>query len=402
MKKLEFIGLVLLNFMLLSDTFSQTLKEASLTETVVPDTGSNGEVLSRKTEYDINCELSDEVVSKTIKDAANWKVYGNSKKLHLSAIHWKEFRPKMVKLVGPFEGYDNLTVEFKYGGAIQVNVDSATVGKTKWGFGKGKAVDLNVRRIADPQALYAFDYDLAVDILEHNLATAGGNFWFRSLSVAVVSTGTIGSGDEVRNGTQSSLGLVLHPFYFVGGLIYQMKLSGAYQFETAMDPGRQTLVRIINKQFKFGLEAEVPYTNYPIYKLHALTGYVRLAMPLTFSLEYLPKGKDDAGNETLARLDFRARYELAFSPYFIVQGEWHRSSFFDVPAGGDNNTSFYTAAIAQDLDAVKETLGFLKFLLGDSEEIRGKHFIFYRISSGRKAPAFQDLREQSFGFGTYF
>ncbi len=402
MNKLRFITLVFIYLLLLSDIFSQTLKEASLIETVIPDTGSNGEILSRKVEYDVNCEFSNPVDPKMVVDVANWKVFGNGTVLRLSAIIVKSSRPKWVKLVGPFEGFENLTVEFKDGGAVQVNVDSASIGKTKWGFGKGKAIDVNVRRLAHQEALYALDFDLSVKILEHHLAAPSGDFWVRSLSLDAVSTGTFGSDDEVRNGTQTSLGLTLHPFYFVGGLVYQMKLKFSYQFETAMDPGNQALLNIINKLFKFGFEAELPYTNYPMYKLHTVTGYARLAMPLTLGVEYLPKGKNEVGISTLARLDVRTRYELAFSPYFILQGEWHRSSFYDVPPGVDNNASYYTVAVAQDLDAVKQTIGFLKLLLGDSDEIRGKHFVFYRISSGRKAPAFQDLNEQSFGFGTYF
>jgi hypothetical protein len=93
---------------------------------------------------------------------------------------------------------------------------------------------------------------------------------------------------------------------------------------------------------------------------------------------------------------------LAFSPYLIVQGEWHRTNFINAPIGFDNHATYYSIAFAQDLDAVKKTLGFLKFVLGPEEEIRGKNFIFFRISNGRKAPAFQDIDEKSFGFGTYF
>jgi hypothetical protein len=395
---------VLLFFLLIVSSvgFSQTLKNASLTEAVIPITGTDGEVLSRKLEYDINCELFNGVKSTIIKDAVNWKVYGNGKILPLSTILWREFRPLTVKLVGPFEGYDNLTVEFMDGGAVHVNVDSSAVGGTKWGFGKGKAVDLNLRRLTNQKALYAFDYDLNIKILERTLATPGENFWIRSLSFDAVSTGTLGSSNEIRNGTQSSLGLAIHPFYFVGGLIYEMNVNIAYQLETAMDSSGQALIKCIDKQFKAGLEIEIPYSNYPIYKLHTVTGYARLAMPLILNADYLPKGRNEVGDETPARLDMKARYELAFSPYFIIQGEWNHSLFTENPTGTDRNTDYYSFAIAQDLDVVKETLGFLKLFLGGSEEIRGKNFIFYRISSGKKAPAFQDLREQSFGFGTYF
>jgi hypothetical protein len=51
---------------------------------------------------------------------------------------------------------------------------------------------------------------------------------------------------------------------------------------------------------------------------------------------------------------------------------------------------------------MKESLSFLKLILGSDQSIQGKHFIFYRISSGQKAPGFENMSEQSFGVGTYF
>jgi len=256
--------------------------------------------------------------------------------------------------------------------------------------------------LAQPKDLFAFDYDLKVKILEYKLSTGGGNFWFRSFSLNLDSNGTFASDDEVRNGTQSSLGVSANPYYFVAGLIYRGEFLISYQVETELNAQENKLLDIVNGHIKVGLEAEIPLTNYPIYLLHTTTGYARLAMPFTLSLHYLPKGVDEKGSATLARLDTQARYELAFSPFFIVQGEGEYSRFFDAPTGFEQNAFYYSVAFAQDLDEVKKTFSFLSLIIGESDEARGKHFIFYRISSGRKAPGFRELSEGSFGFGTSF
>ena len=346
--------------------------------------------------------FSKHAYSTRIVDAALWSVYADGRLVTLDGIKWAQTSPKLVRLVGPFEAEDKLTVGFGEAQPVFVNIDSATVGRTKWGFGKGKAVDFNLRRLTEQEALHAFDFDLKTKILERYLSTGGEGLWFRSLSLDLTSEGTVASHDQARNGTQSSVEFAANPYYFVGGLIYGGKLSFSYQLETQMNSEEDKLFDVAHKQFKFGVQAEVPYSNYPIYKLHTITGYVRLAMPLRLSLEYLPEGEDGEGYDALGRLDFKALYELAFSPYLIVRGEWHHTRFFDVPAGVDKEASYYSLAFAQDLDVLKKTLGFWRLILGGEDEIRGKHFMFYMISSGRKAPAFQDVYEQSLGFGIYF
>jgi len=171
--------------------------------------------------------------------------------------------------------------------------------------------------------------------------------------------------------------------------------------ETRMNASSNKLLDVVNHSLKLGLQAEVPYSNYPMFALHSATGYARLAMPLTVDVGYLPEGQDASGKSTSSRWDYGVRYELAFSPYLIIQGEWRGSMFGTPPVGLPSQTWYYSVAFAQDLDVVKKSLGFLTLLLGD-ESTQGKHFVFYKISAGRKAPAFQDLKEQSIGFGTYF
>ncbi len=407
MKKVLLI-IVSLTIQVIGQTaFSESLilKSVILVENLVPILDNNSEIISKKTEYNIHCEFqsADTSDSNKIKDAENWKIHANGKPIKLEGIKWYKMKPKLVKLIGPFGGEDKLTVAFLNGETVLVDVNSATVGKTKWGFGTGKAIDLNVKRLTTQTALWAFDYNFKINILENNLTAPKGNIWFRSLSLSLslISNGTIASDDKVRNGTQSSIELIANPLYFVGRLEYGGELSFGYQLETKMNEAEDKLFDIINKQIKLGLETEIPFTNYPIFKLHTKVPYARVAMPLTLSLNYLFEGDDD-GNDTPARVDFKARYELAFSPYLIVHGEWHVSKFFDAPAGFDDTPSYYSIAFAQDLDVVKKTLGFLKFILGPEEEIRGNNFIFFRISNGRKAPAFEDINEKSIGFATYF
>ena len=391
-----------------SDAFSQTLKRAELVEQVVPiyDSTDDTTLLYITTQYFIQCEFAEKDTDMIIKDSVscldNWKVYGAGKLLAVDRTKWAKTAKTIVDLFGSFVEHDLLTVAFLQGDPVRVEVTSSIAQKTKWGFGKGKAVDFNIRRLAEQEALHAFDYGFKTKILERYLSTGGEGLWFRSLSLDLTSEGTVASHDEARNGTQSSVEFAANPYYFVGGLIYGGKLSFSYQLETQMNAGEDKLFDVAHKQFKFGVQAEVPYSNYPIYKLHTVTGYVRLAMPLTLSLEYLPEGEDGEGYDALGRLDFKALYELAFSPYLIVRGEWHHTRFFDVPAGVDQEASYYSLAFAQDLDVLKRTLGFWNLILGGEDEIRGKHFMFYMISSGRKAPAFEDVYEQSLGFGVYF
>ncbi len=399
------IALILIVFILSgADVSAQELDSSN-----PPKLIESSETIDEKTRviYEIECTFTTDLGDyqrTVVGNPENWRVLGTRKVFTVRKIGFSIGDSSKCWLRGNWDLSDSLSVLFLGEKKEQLRVDAHEVASrtTKWGFGKGKAVDFNARRLTEQEALYAFDFDFKSKILERNLSAGGGGFWVRSLSLDLTSTGTVASDDEVRNGTQSSVAFSANPYYFVGGLIYGGKLSFSYQLETQMNAEEDKLFDVTHKQFKFGVEAEVPYSNYPVYKLHTVTGYVRLAMPLTLSLEYLPVGEGEGGNDALARLDFRALYELAFSPYLIVRGEWHHTRFFDVPAGVDKEASYYSLAFAQDLDVLKKTLGFCKLILGGEEDIRGKHFMFYMISSGGKAPAFQDVYEQSLGFGTYF
>lgn len=382
------------------DARAQTVRQASLNETLSPVRGPDGVINRRVLKYTIRILLSQRGDS-SVADGQMWRVSGGGTTLAVDSIGWRTFAPTIVRLYGPYEGQDNLTVQFGSEEPVLVAVDSAAVGRIHWGFGKGKALELNVRRLTSQASLLAFDYNLSAKMLEHNLTVPNGALWVRSLSLDLVSDGTFGSKDTVRNGSQSSIQLSAHPFYFVGGLIYAGQLSLAYQIETRMNASSNKLLDVVNHSLKFAAQLEIPYSNYPMFALHSATGYARLAMPLTLDVGYLPEGQDAGGNTTSSRWDYGLRYELAFSPYLIIQGEWRASSFGTPPPGLPGQTSYYSVAFAQDLDVVKKSLGFLTLILGD-QDTQGKHFIFYRISAGRKAPAFQDLKEQSIGFGTYF
>lgn len=393
----------------IAEGFTQPLKlqSAKLVETLSPVLGSNQEVLRREIHYSINCRLQNATRGDSAKilDAQNWQVFNDGQLVKLSQILWRRNRPHSVKLVGAFGEKDKLVIKFTHAEPAQgilVSIDQATVGKTKWGFGKNQALDFNLQRLMNQKALYAFEYQFKVNVMERNLFNNHGNFWLRSLSLNLISSGTFASDDTVRNGTQSSFELAFNPFYFASGLIYRSELNFSYQIETEMNDPRDKVFDVLSRHLKLGLEVEIPWSNYPIFKLHTQTGYARLAMPVTLNLDYVFSGEDDKNNDTPARLEFKARYELAFSPYLIVQGQWRRTKFYDAPPGFDDSATFYSIAIAQDLDAVKKTLGILKIILGPEEEMRGKNFIFFRLTKGRKAPDFEDIDEKVIGFGTYF
>lgn len=357
-----------------------------------------------KTIYPIECnftaELSDDELG-IAENPTNWQIRGENKVYSISEIEFPLKKNKCM-LIGDWDIYDNLSLVFNNQAEAIVNTKDSAGKTTRWGFGKGQAFDFNIQRLTNQNDFYAFDHDFKIKAAERSLTLAGSSIWFRSISLNLSSTGTFASDDKVRNGTQSSIGLALNPFYFVAGLIYRSELNFSYQIETKMNEAEDRLFDVIDKKLKLGVEFEVPLTNYPIFKLHTVTGYARLAIPLTVSLDYLFGGEGNNGYDNFDRLDYRASYELAFSPYLIVQGEWHGAKFFGAPTGFDDTATYYSIAVAQDLDAVKKTLGFLKFILGPEEEIRGNNFIFFRISKGRKAPAFEDIYEKAIGFGTYF
>lgn len=384
---------------------AQTIQNAKLVRAFREVKDESGAVLKLKRVYDIDCTFDTEVNVQSFRSGDMWAVTDGVRNYRIDEIAISPLNATVVKLKGNWGRHsENLIVACQGQKAMPVDMSKAGEETARWGFGEGKAVQMNLNRIADQKSLFAFDYDLNTRMIEFGFLASPEKFWLNSISLDVNSSGTFGNDDEVRNGTQSSLGFGANAFFFIGGIIYGGKLSLAYQMETRTNSDEDKLIDITNKSLKIGAQIEVPYSNYPIYKLHSKTGYVRLAMPLTLIAEYLPKGEDETGNTTSARFDFQARYELAFSPYLIIQGEWHGSRFFDVAEGFDKTASYYSVAVAQDLDIVKTQMpfAFLKPILGSDEEIRGRHFVYYRISSGRKEPAFQDLREQSFGFGTYF
>jgi hypothetical protein len=334
----------------------------------------------------------------------NWKIIANKKPVEIEDIIWRNVGAKAayVMLVGSFENVEYFTVQYKDSPSKKVSMDKSTAGQTRWGFGEGEALNFSVRRLAKQESFLAFDYNFDVDVLEYNLMPGRGWLWINSLSFAIESKGIFASDDEVRNGTRSTLKFEISPYYFVGGLIYNADLYFGYCLETRMNDTANTLFDVISQRPKVGLELEIPWSNKPMFWFHSKTGYARLAMPLTVGLEYLPKEEDIRIWPGLARLELYAYYELAFSPYLIVQGKVNHTKFFDVPEDLDEETTYYSIAFAQDLDAVKKALGFLTFILGDSEEMEGKNFLYYKITFGRGSPSFQDTREQSFGFGMYF
>ena len=230
----------ILTFVLLSlctETFSQTLEKATLVQSLAPVLSDSGKVLYKKIEYDINCVLSKTPTPKedAVINVDNWRVFDGGELITLEKIVWTSFRATGVKLVGAFKGKDNLTVGFLGAQPIAVTIDSKISQQTKWGFGKGKAFDFNAQRLAQQSALFAFDYDFKVNILERNLMTPQGSFWFRSLSFNLNSEGTFASDDEARNGTQTSLEFAVNPFYFVHGLVYRGQLGFSFQIETQIN-----------------------------------------------------------------------------------------------------------------------------------------------------------------------
>ncbi len=397
MKKSSLLFLILL--LSVEVSFAQTLSNKAGSAPLMTKIANPG----GKATYDIKCtfkETLNDSLKTIIRSLESWLVTGTDEKFAVTKVRTGLGRE--VILSGDWDPFDDLTVVFDNQTALSVNTESIPGTATKWGFGKGKAFDLSANRIANQKAEYAFTHDFNVKLAEAYSSIRRGKIWVRSFSANINSTGTFASDDAVRNGTQSSFDLAVNPFYLAGGLVYRSEFSASYQIETAMNKAEDKLFDVINKQFKVGAEIEVPYTNKPIFKLHTVTGYARLAMPLTFKFDLLRKGKDGNGNDTSGRFDFKALYELAFSPFLIVKGEWHLSKFYDPPENINDTATYYSITIGQDLDAVKKALGFLTFLLGSSEDIRGKNFIFLKVSRGKKAPAFQDMKETSIGFGTYF
>ena len=354
--------------------------------------------------YPIKClfgkELSAEELS-MVENPSNWYIRGEKKVYTVLEVQFPLKKNKCT-LIGDWDIYDSLFLVFKGSPEMAVQTTDARGQTTKWGFGEGQAFDLKFNRLTKQENLYAFTHNFKVKVIERKFSIESSGLWMRSLSLDMTSEGTFGSDETVRNGTQSAVGLALKPSYFVSDLIYHSELNLSFQIETKMDDVEDQIFSIIDKKLKVGVEMEVPYTNYPVWKLHSITGYTRLAMPLTFSVDYLFGVEGDNGGNSFDRLDLKSRYELAISPYLILRGDWQLSKFINAPEGQDEIAYYYSYAMAQDLAVVKSNMGFLKLILGAEEMVQGKNFVFFKISRGKKAPAFVETTEKSIGFGTYF
>ncbi len=119
---------------------SLVLKDATLVETSRPRKGDNNEILGQKIVYSINCTLlnatnATKEDSVNILNAANWHVFDNGKLLEINEIRHRWNKDTLeVKLYGDFEGNEKLSVKFLKAdpqNSVIVNIDEATVGKTK-------------------------------------------------------------------------------------------------------------------------------------------------------------------------------------------------------------------------------------------------------------------------------
>lgn len=333
-----------------------------------------------------------------IKTPGNWQVTGQKVTYRVDSVRYNSLSQRAT-LFGNWKPGDQLTVLLEGNQGVTVNTTDDSE-QPRWNFGEGSSVELNVRRLAETKSRFALDHNLDVSIAERNLTLASGGIWLRSFSLDFTSEGTITALPEVRNGSNSNLELALNPFFFAGNMIYRSGISTGLQVETALDTAANNLLEVQNTRFKLGVELEVPFTNYPIAQLHKRTGYARLAMPLTVGLDYIAGESDKPG-----RLDLNAMYELAFSPYLIVQGAWRYSNFFEDMPGIGKDAHYYSVGIAQDLTEAEGVLKILKYIttLGlIDEESEGRNFIFFKITEGRKAPLYRDISERSFGFGVYF
>jgi hypothetical protein len=360
-------------------------------------------ILYKKIVYGIDCrfDAKSEIVEDSVLKMDNWRVYDKDEALKIERISWNEIDSQRVNLYGDFARRENLLVKYK-GRGVKVDVSNIGGYETDWGFGRGKALYLDMYRLQNQKSFFAFDYDFKVGIFERNLSLGSKNFWLGRLSFDLSSEGIIGSDDVMRNGTESSLNIALTSYSYMAGLIYRAELYFGGQLETIMNRDEDKLFDVLGKRYEFGLEAEIPLTNYPIYWVHTHNGYVRRAMPLTVSLRYLPVAGASLGYSLLSRWEVGAEYELAFSPYLILQGEWGYSKFRDVPDGMDCDASYVSLTVAQDIDILKNHIWFLKLIFGSEDDIRGKNFIFYRVTEGQKPPLFEDIRESSFGLSMYF
>lgn len=401
MKRFVFAAAVLLLSAHVDAWAAPVLKSAQLVRSVVPQFGEDSEIVRRTSVYTVNCTLEGAAQgdSITVRDAGNWELVEDGAVIPITGIKWRPRHPNTVKLLADMKQRDKLSARFLKStpaSKCAVTIDSATT----WSFGEGERAKLSVERLADQQAFYAVDYDLSASILKHDLATSSGGLWFRSLALTFQSNGALATDDSVRNGTETAINLRAEPFYFVQGLIYSGRLQAGYQVDTRMNSGAGRLFDVIARRFKLSAEVEVPLTNYPFVKLHAKTGYARVAMPLTVAAEYYVTADDN--DDVPDRMDVVARYEMPFSAAVILQGEWRLTEFQDAPVGMDKTVHYYSVSLAQDLGVTVKALGILHSILGLEEETRGNNFIYYRIEKGRRPPAFEDRTESYFGFSAYF
>ncbi|RMH69229.1 MAG: hypothetical protein D6675_13290 [Gemmatimonadetes bacterium] len=338
-------------------------------------------------------------VTDSIRRRENWQLLADGKPVEILTIHWVPGNADQVKLeVDWQDDPENLTLDFLHRGAVVVTPPPSN----RWNVGEDKTFDFNVHRIVEDDVKYAFDHDIRFHLLRRNWMTPRNGLWLHAISLDGNSIGTIASRDSMRNGSQTAINLVVHPYYFVGGLIYRSEVAVGYQFETRYNPMEDNLLYGVNQSFRFQGVFEIPFTNYPMFKWHQKKGYARLAMPLTVHVGYQPEGEDSEGNSTFARFDFGARYELAFGPYLILQGEYQQTMFQDAPDGVADG-QYYAISVAQDLTFFTEVFGaMIPFVDLEKQMEAGKNFIFFRYAEGEKAPAFQDVSEKSIGFGSTF
>lgn len=333
-----------------------------------------------------------------VNNPDSWTVLVEGKNIKVVRAGFNEMT-KVAKLWGKWDVWEPTEVRFSGGPFLHVEAKESQEGAAKWRFGEeGVPLKTRVERLTEKKSNWAFDYDLTTSILEFCLPTSR-SFWFRSIGLRASSKGTFATADSIRNGTKSSIG-VSTELYYDCWLTYYAKASLGYGIETRQNFREGKAFEKMNQHWDLHAEVEIPCTNFPAYKAHIKNGYPRLAMPFTLFLDYLPEGKGRDGIRSPARIDFTTRYEYAPSPYFIFQWEYSRSWL--TRHGFKDSMEYYSIAIGQDLSVINTVLPFIGLIMGEAVKAEGKNFFFYRYSSGRKPPNFQDLDQQSFGFSIYF
>jgi len=381
--------------------FGQTIdneKSPEITKVNVAD--SLSKIINK---YHISCyfleDLSDYQYKKAI-NISNWIVKSLSGKYYSIYEIKKTPIKNKIFIEGDFEPINFLTLTYIGEGNQRVNIktNEVEINNSVLKIGEGQGIDLSFQRIASEACQFTVDYKAKIDLIGNYYSIMGKNFYFKSYSLTLKSNGALSNSSLLRNGTQTSMEISAIPYFYSNQLIYRNELHLGYQLETKMD---STYFSISNKCFKIGAIVEVPYTNYPMFYLHQYTKYLRMAMPLIVEVNYYPKGKDNFENITLARWDLSFKYELAFSRYLIIRGEWNYTKFLNSPVGLEDKKYFTAITFAQDLIVLRDYLGVLKYIFG-LDNVEDKNFIYYKIESGCKAPNFQNVNQQSIGVGVYF